>query len=405
MHSSISSSDFENDYQTLDQGSALRVRVKTFIAGTILTTMVIGAYLSLTSLIPINGRVLGMMDYLPTYLLENQDRQKMLIFGSSMVQAGFEPYQFDSHLAEQGIDVVSINYGVGNLDPEFQQYLTRDVRRKLEAAGQKLDLTLLEFNPFQTTVARGAFGDITRDQNEAILLTASDLWATTLEDPNRGLRLFNIRWFRNGISAQLLSSVFTISDDDNIPGQEEDASLAREQRSELRQSFQDTLPEGLNVFPSEWSHELKGGRINKRQLSLESLEALQNYTDSFRAPVLLAADQQRRILQGDIQELGFDERLIKAFINMVNDLNAVSEHMEVVLLPRNTDWIVYRPEVQQKLDRLMQRITDETGVPVRDFQDHDDITPEMFLDATHLSFGDGIDAYTKLLADTYAEYL
>lgn len=405
MHSSISSSDFENSYQTLDGDNELRVRTKTFAAGALVAASVIGLYLWLSSFVPINARVLGMMEYLPTYLEENRNRKKMLIFGSSMVQAGFEPYQFDGHLAEQGIDVASINYGVGNLDPEFQQYITRDARRKLEAAGQKLDLTLLEFNPFQTTIVRGRFGGITRDQNEAILLTPADLWATTLEDPNRGTRLFNIRWFRNGISAEMLTSIFSISGNEALPGQEEEAAQARERRSELQRVFQDSLPEGVNIFPIEWSHDLRGGRIDKRLLPAESLEALQDYMDAFRAPAIMAGDRQRRISGGDILELGFDERLIQAFITMTNDLNAVSEHMEVVLLPRNTDWIVYRPEVQQKLNRLMQRITDETGVPVRDLQDHPAITPEMFLDTTHLSFGNGIDAFTELLAETYREQL
>lgn len=405
MLSSISSSDFENPYQTLESGSEIAVRLKIFIAGIVITSAVIGFYLALTSFAPLNARVLGMMDYLPTFLQENQSRKKMLIFGSSMVQAGFEPYQFDEYFTAQDIDVASINYGVGNLDPEFQQYITRDARRKLEVAGQKLDLTLLEFNPFQTTVARGTFGDITRDQNEAILLTPSDLWEITLRDPERGLRLFNIRWFRNGISAELISSAFTIAEDDFIPGNEEEIALARERRNETRRVFLASLPEGVDPFPVDWSQELRGGRLDKRLLSTESLEALQIFMDSYRAPAFMAADQQRRIIQGDIQGLGFDERLILAFINKVNDLKAVSEYMEVILLPRNTDWINYTPEVQQKLDRLMERITRETGVPVRDFQDHPDITPEMFRDTTHLSFGSGIDAFTRLLAETYEDIL
>lgn len=90
---------------------------------------------------------------------------------------------------------------------------------------------------------------------------------------------------------------------------------------------------------------------------------------------------------------------------MVNDLNSVSSQMEVVLLPRSTDWIVYSPGVQQKLDRLILGIAEETGVIVRAFQDHPDINPKMFLDTTDLSFGSGINAFTRLLASTYAGQL
>jgi hypothetical protein len=87
----------------------------------------------------------------------------------------------------------------------------------------------------------------------------------------------------------------------------------------------------------------------------------------------------------------------------VNDSNAVSEQMEVVLWSRNTEWIVYSLEVQQKLNLPMARITLETGVAVRDFQDHPSITPGMFFDTTHLSFGIRIDAYTRLLAVVYKD--
>lgn len=405
MPSSISSSEFENQYQTLDSSSELMVRFKTLLGGLLMFTLVVGLYKSIGSNIPMNARVLEMMDYVPTLASENPQSKKVMVFGTSMVQAGFEPDQFDAYFTSRGQDVVSYNYGVGNLNPEFQQYVTAHIRRELEASGETLALALLEFNPFQTTKSRDVLGAITRDQNEAVLLSVGDLWDITLEDPDRGLRLFNIRYFREGISAELLSSIFALDGPIDFDRPSPEFEAARERRNEMQRAFRDTLPEDSNPFAANWSIDRRGGRIDKSQLSEESLDALYDYAESFVHPALMEPDLQRRINQGDILGLDFEERLVQAFINMVNDLNAVSDQMEVVLLPRNTDWVVYTPEVQAKLDALMERVTRETGVTVRDMQDHPDITPEMFVDTTHLSFALGIDTYSRVLAETYESVL
>lgn len=93
----------------------------------------------------------------------------------------------------------------------------------------------------------------------------------------------------------------------------------------------------------------------------------------YSSPILLERDLQNRIETSGILGLDFEERLVNAFINMVNDLKAVSEHTEIVLLPRNTAWVPY--------------------------------SPDMFSDTTHLSSGDGVDTYTALLAEPYSGIL
>lgn len=405
MPSSISNSEFKNQYQTLDDSNALKVRFKTLLGGLFMFLLVVGLYKFIGSNIPMNARVLEMMAYMPTVATERPESKKVMFFGTSMVQAGFEPNQFDAYFTERDMDVISYNYGVGNLNPEFQQYVTRHIRQELESRNQTLTLSLLEFNPFQTTKARDVLGVITRDQNEAVLLPLEDLMRITFEDPDRGLRLLNIRYFREGISAELLSSAFTIDGPVNFVEPDPERAEAAAARSELQREFRDTLPEGNSPFADQWSIARRGGRLDKSQLSSESLEALYAWAESYVHPALMAPDLQRRINQGDILGLDFEERLVQAFINMVNDLNAVSDHMEVILLPRNTEWVVYTPEVQQRLDNLMERITAETGVPVRDMQDLPEITPQMFVDTTHLSFALGIDTYTRVLAQTYEPIL
>lgn len=409
MHSSISSSDstseFENQYQTLDSGNERKVRFKTFLGGLFMSIAVVGLYKLLASNVPINDRVLGMMDYMPTLIAERSETKQVMVFGTSMVQAGFEPSQFDAYFDERNLDITSYNYGVGNLNPEFQQYVVRHIRRELEAADSKLELALLEFNPFQTTKARDVIGAYTRDQNEAILLSVDDLWDITLDDPDRGMRLFNIRFLREGLSAELITSAILLDSGDSPPQSSPERTEALAARRGKQEELLATFEEGYSPFSNAWDPALRGGRVKKNELSEESMDALYAYAESFNHPALMEPDLQRRIRQGDILGLDFEERLVQAFINMVNDLNAVSEQMEVVLLPRNTDWVTYTPEVQEKLNNLMARVTRETGVPVRDMQDHPDVTPEMFVDTTHLSFASGIDTYTRVLAETYESFL
>ncbi|MEQ8313665.1 MAG: hypothetical protein RL839_11880 [Gammaproteobacteria bacterium] len=404
MPSSISNSEFENQYQTLDSGSELKVRGKTFLAGLLMFVVVTGLYSYLTRFAPINDRALALIQQLPNVASAYPEHKKVMVFGTSMVQAGFEPYQFDTYFEQRDMDVVSYNYGVGNLNPEFQQYLTAHIRREMQAADASLDLVLLEFNPFQTTKAREVIGAYTRDQNEAELRTVRELWETTLEDPDRGIRLFNIRYLRNGLSAELLTSALFLLNA-GLPEVNDAYREASLNRSEMASAFFESAPMARNFFGAVWHEDLRGGRIDKRVLPDEALDALQLWADSFRNETLMEFDLQRRVVQGDILELDFADHLVKAFINMVRDLDAVSDNMEVILLPRNTDWVDYTPEVQARLDALMQRITDETGVAVRNFQTHPEIGPEMFVDTTHLSFANGIDTFTRVLAESYEPVL
>ena len=70
------------------------------------------------------GRVLEGQNGLKRLLIED-DRDLVMVFGSSMVDAGFGPREFDQFIAEQGGEVSSWNYGFGGLNPMFQEILAR----------------------------------------------------------------------------------------------------------------------------------------------------------------------------------------------------------------------------------------------------------------------------------------
>jgi hypothetical protein len=406
MPLSTSNSEFETEYQTLDQSGRRGVALKTLIAVILVFGSVVWVFKMLADVMDINGRVETQLEYLSEMSTKDKDISKVMVFGSSQTQAGFEPLVFEEALKLQEIEALSYNYGMGNLNPGYQKYITRQIRDVFEREGQKLTLSLVEFTPFQATLVRDSFTKFTRDQNQAMLLTPQDIWDITLEDPTRGILLFNIRYLRNNLSAELFSSILSIIGGVLSQSFNPDYSEARNFQNQMQQNFQDSLGEGQFIPDTDgWHINLRGGRLDKSDFSRQTMDALGAWQKAYQAQAYMMADLTRRVDQADILELGFDEQLIIDFIQMVKDLKAVSEHTEVILLPRNTDWIIYSPEVKAKLQGVLDRIERETGVPVRNFQEDPRITPAQFRDTTHLNFYDGIDIFSKLLADVYSDSL
>ena len=83
-----------------------------------------------------------------------EPNELVMVYGSSMTQAGFSPRQFDTELAKMGKDITSFNYGFGGLNPFFQDYLSRRIAEQFENNDRRLKLAMIEFNPFQTTSVR-----------------------------------------------------------------------------------------------------------------------------------------------------------------------------------------------------------------------------------------------------------
>ena len=84
---------------------------------------------------------------------------------------------------------------------------------------------------------------------------------------------------------------------------------------------------------------------------------------------------------------------------MVKNFQAFSNRVEIILLPKNGDWIQYPPEARERLDNVIRRIENETGIKVLDMQDVPEITPDMYTDTTHLGRYTGDIPFTRLLKD------
>jgi len=399
MHSSISSSD-------LTKGR-LRTALQTAIAGVLLFGGVIVAFQFLVNTLRGgDDRVTTQIGVLPELVSQYPEKKKVMVFGSSMVQAGFEPLVFDEAMAQRGIDSVSYNYGMGGLNPEFQEIFTRRIQEAFQAADRKLDLALVEFNPFQATKVRKAATVFIADQNVAALSSNKELLDITLRDPTRGVRLFNIRYFRAGISAELITTALTRGVNQQAPKRSDAYRAADRRSSELATQFREAVRSDLPEYKqAPWQRSFRGGRGDKTRLSAETLETLKELMASRRHPELLQVDLQRRIDGADIIDLGFDQALVDAFIRMVKNFQAISARVEVLLLPRNTDWVHYAPETRARLDMVLKEIAKQANVVIKDYQTHPKISPEHFIDTTHLSLYDGIDIFTKILAEDYAEVL
>jgi len=398
MPSSTSSSDPTKRW--------LRVGLQTAIAGVFLFGSVSVAFqLLVNTLRGGDDRVTSQVRFLPELVSEHREKKKVIVFGSSMVQAGFEPTLFDRTTAERGIDSVSYNYGMGGLNPEFQEIFTRRIQEAFQAAGKRLDLALVEFNPFQATMARKTRSMPSSDQNVAALSSNRELWDIALRDPTKGARLFNIRYLRAGLSAELITTELTSG---VIQGRtrSEVYRAARRRNHKLEAQFLEGLRRDVPDYDrAQWDRTLRGGSGDKTRLSEETLEMLKEWTASSRHPELLEVALQYRIAGADIIDLGFDQELIDAFTRMVKNFQAISDHVEVLLLPRNTDWVNYTSETRARLDAVLKEIAQQTNVVVKDYQTHPMIGPEQFIDTDHLSPYDGIDIFTKILAEDYAEDL
>ena len=352
------------------------------------------------------GRVLQAQAAIPSIAAEEKDL--VMVFGSSMVHAGFSPREFDRDTAELGADIKSFNFGFGGLNPMFQDYLTRRIADAFEAEDRRLKLTLIEFNPFQTTITRRQGAVALEDSYIALLASPSELFRMLLEDPTRGLRMLEIRYLRDGISAEMITTFFW---SEPFQRPRESTTLVEEEGAEgrldevvgkLNEQFEKEYPD---YDGSDWYYPWQGGGTIKAERSPETLEISEQYYKLTQSDYFMDSDRLQRVQSADILDLNFDPELVEYFIAMVKNFQRVSDRVEVILLPKNTEWINNTPEALARQAAVLEHIRRETGVPVRDFQVIELVTNSMFGDTTHLNRYQGAVTFTRFLAEEYADSL
>lgn len=363
--------------------------------------------IAVSGAVPIDLRPRQAIAFLETLQATEPTKPRVMVFGTSLVQFGFDPNTFDRVAARSGVATESFNFGFPDQSaPEFQEIVSRRVRETLADARRPLDLTLVEFNPFQATRATRETRSFVADQNLANLASPRDLFGVLRESPTRGVRLFAIRYIRAGMSAEMYTTDLIRRFTEPGPARRNDFEAAFATTLERAGAFRRAA--GLNApeaRTAEWDVATRGAALDRDRLSPDTRKKLAALMASMRNPALLQADLERRIREADILELRLDEAYLDAFVRTVENLAAVSRHVEIVLFPRNTAWVEYSPEARARLARATEQVREQAGVPLRNYQRTPRIQPRHFSDTTHLSLADGIGIMSALLAEEYAPLL
>ena len=354
------------------------------------------------------GRVIEAQEAIPRIAAEEGDL--VLFFGSSMTQAGFSPREFDRDIAVAGGNSVSFNFGFGGLNPLFQDYTSRRIAESFQAEDRRLKLALIEFNPFQTTKSRRELQRAQEESYLALMASPRELWDFVVDDPESGIRMAQIRYLRDGISAEMITTFFW-AEPFRAPRSDLAADLQEEEGVEERLN---EVLEKMNVkfeeeYPdfdgSNWYYPWRGGGTIKSERSAETLALVEDYYLYSQTDYRMTIDRLNRIQSADIENLDFDPELVQRFIGVVENFKQIADHVEVIMLPKNTKWIKNPPEAVARQAAVVRQIEEATGVTVRNFQEIDEVTNEMFGDTTHLNRYRGAVAFTERLAREYAELL
>ncbi len=352
------------------------------------------------------GRPLGALSYLPQIVQEPTDQ--VMVFGSSMVDAGFSPRQFDRELKEQGVDIKSYNFGFGGLNPYFQDLLARRIKEHYLQNNKRLKLAVIEFNPFQTTQTRYQGSLAAIDAYFGMLSNEQERFDLLLEDPTRGILVYDIKYLRDSVSAEMVTFYFGQAfrsgrpKPNMEPETEAEVARRRDVNDKLEGRFEQDFPDYVN---EPWSFAWQGGGTIPQERSDETVELIHEYFASLRTEYRMQADKLWRAQSADIIELNFEPILVESFIRMVKEFQQFSDAVEIIMLPKNSRYIVNSPEALARQQNVLKQIYQATGVTVRDFQNIPEITPDMYSDTTHLARYSGDVAFTHFLAEYYGELL
>jgi hypothetical protein len=194
------------------------------------------------------SRVEQAREHLPEIVAVPEDL--VLMFGSSMTEAAFSARRFDRALAERGVEVRSFNFGFGGLNPYFQDYLARRIRDAFVEHDRRLALAVIEFNPFRNTTTRWEGAQPIVDSYVAMLADGDDVAGLILDDPTRGVRIAEIKYLRNEISAEIITWYFgdqwfggPSRPAVDVPADEEKDAIAEELGPILTERFEQDYPD------------------------------------------------------------------------------------------------------------------------------------------------------------------
>lgn len=351
------------------------------------------------------ARVLQAEAALPQIIAEPNDL--VMFYGSSMTGAGFSPRKFDRDLQAMGKNISSFNFGFGGLNPYYQDLLSRRIAEQFIEQDRKLKLALIEFNPFQTTTTRWNRAKFTLDSFITILANDQELWHILQNDLSRGIHLFNIKYIRNNVSAEMITSYYSREIFPPQRGQrfeDDEETIATRERlgKELTELFKKEYP---NYQGEDWYYPWQGAGTIPEERSAHTLAVFNDYYAAAQTDARMKNDRLSRINSADIEELHFEPFLVESFIGIVKNFQRFSDNVEVVMLPKNSRYIHYTPAAKKRLAQAIKQIEQATGIKIKNHQDIKEVNADMFRDTTHLARYRGDIAYTDFLLSEYAQAL
>jgi hypothetical protein len=304
-----------------------------------------------------------------------------LVVGSSALTVGLDVDEFDAALAEHGLTGgPSINLSVPAATPEMEWLVASTARRAFLTADRRAQFAIVRFPQDMATHLT--------TKNYFVPRTAALARAGHIEHfallaqhrPEDVVRALAWRWVYAGA----------------VPGH------VREALWELAQPpVADDSPRGVlvgfrrDVF-NVWSLE-NGGELppapvpNFFELAQSALSS-----DPEGTIATLAA-------QNDYLELRFDDYQIECTERAVRDVQAISDHVFLFIAPERREWFERDPRVEERLSTTFRGIAERTGATPIDMRD--DLSGDMFLDATHARPDTGGVELSRMLAARIADTL
>lgn len=311
-----------------------------------------------------------------------------LVFGSSLIQHGFSPEVFEANLG--GPRVTAYNLGFPGVDPEVQLLLAHRVAESFQRSGHRARLMVVEFTPFQATLARGRSAKFNEMANvkRAMLATPGDLVETALRSPEEASHLAALQALGNNSPLAITSTLEHQLFDEPAPADDaRQVLVARIRAGKAR---------------VEQRHVRAWDPVRRGESRLFFEETREDYLAWARmrsAPEILEQNLEWRVRTSDLLELRFDERKVAAFAEAVRALAGVSERTVLMLAPSNRAWVQLTPGGRARLAEVVARLSRDTGVPVVDLSEAPEFTPEDFIDVTHLNESSGRPRLSRRLAE------
>jgi hypothetical protein len=345
-----------------------------------------------------SGRLVDFLQALPD-IARREDA--VLVFGSSLIQHGFSPLMFEYVL---GVPATAYNLGFPGVDPELQALLARRTAEAFERQGHKARLSLVEFTPFQATLARGQAQSFREHSavKKALLADPLVLVRVAQRSPEEASHLGAL-WAMGGTSPLAVTSLLEHRLFEGpvppwwpVPAEPEPDA---ERKAWVARIHAGRAASERRQVP-EWDPVRRG---EVRWLYHETLEAYMAWARLRSAPEVLEPERQWRVETSDLLELHFDEQQVRSFIEAVRALASVSQETLVVLAPRNPAWNQPTAEGRARLAAVLALIERETGAPVLDLAESPGFGPEDFIDVTHLNESSGRPKLSQRLAEAVAE--